>query len=172
MKSNKLITWLIVIAVVLAIILAGAIGVTWYRAVHVFVEGEAYPVKAQSLDLREKDISFQHYDALQAQLPNCMGLVGKEVTAARLSKAGDAIKSTGTVTKVSLVDGKFEFYIGGDEKPFTYDQLMEIKPQKDAGEKIAETVDKISKDIESIKRSSKEERDFRHEELFKDQEII
>lgn len=83
-------------------------------------------------------------------------LVGKEVTAARLSKAGDAIKTTGEVTKVSMVDGKFEIYIGGDEKPFTYDQIMEIKRAKDPSIKIAETVDKISKDLAGIKLDQKD----------------
>ena len=43
----------------------------WYRDNHVFVEGKAYPIHSQELDLREQTISFDHYDQLHAQLPGC-----------------------------------------------------------------------------------------------------
>lgn len=81
-----------------------------------------------------------------------MGLVGKEVTAASISKTGNIVRATGPVTKVSLVDGKFEVYIGGDDKPYTYEQIMEIKPAKDATAKIAEIVDKIAKELEALNK--------------------
>ncbi len=71
MKSNKLITVLIVLAVVLGLLLVGLVGVVLYRSTHIFVEGTAYPKNAQSLDLRQEDISFTHYQILEEQLPNC-----------------------------------------------------------------------------------------------------
>ena len=70
MKS-KLIAVLVVIALVLVLLVGGAIGFLWYRDSHVFVEGTPYPKNAQTLDLREEDISFGHYAALQDQLPRC-----------------------------------------------------------------------------------------------------
>lgn len=71
MKSNKIITVLISVAVILALLLAGALGYLYYRSVHVFVEGIAYPKDSQSLDLSEQDISFNHYEMLREQLPDC-----------------------------------------------------------------------------------------------------
>ena len=50
---------------------AGAVGFLWYRDNHVFVEGTAYPIDSRQLDLREEDISFEHYLAL------CQQFLGK-----------------------------------------------------------------------------------------------
>lgn len=69
--KNKIVVILVVVAVVLALVIAGALGFVWYRENHIFVEGAAYPINAQSLDLREEDISFYHHDTLQANLPDC-----------------------------------------------------------------------------------------------------
>lgn len=71
MKSNKLIIGLSITAVVLLVVLVVTMSMVWYRTSHVFIEGEAYSLKAQNLDLREKDISFAHFDTLQQQLPDC-----------------------------------------------------------------------------------------------------
>lgn len=69
--KKKLVTILLVIVVVLALGIAGALGFVWYRDNHVFVEGDAYPLSAQSIDLREEDISFAYFEELQAKLPGC-----------------------------------------------------------------------------------------------------
>ena len=69
--NKKLIIVLSIIALVLALVIAGAIGFLWYRDNHVFVEGKAYPIDALTLDLREEEISQEHFDELQAKLPNC-----------------------------------------------------------------------------------------------------
>jgi len=69
--KKTLVIVLVVIVLVLALGIAGALGFVWYRDNHVFVEGTAYPIGAQSLDLREEDISFEHYDSLRDQLPGC-----------------------------------------------------------------------------------------------------
>lgn len=74
MRINKVITVLLVILVIMVLILAGMVGTIWYRAAHVFVDGEAYPRNAEFLDLREEDISVAHYKAVQAQLPGCQVL--------------------------------------------------------------------------------------------------
>ena len=71
MKSNKLVTVLIVIAV-LAVVAAGCtLAYIYYQNTHIFVEGKAYALDATYLDLREEDISFAHYDSVHSQLPGC-----------------------------------------------------------------------------------------------------
>jgi len=69
--KKKLIAVLVVVVLVLMLVVGAAVGFLWYRNNHVFVEGTAYPISAQSLDLREEDISFGHYDSLRRQLPEC-----------------------------------------------------------------------------------------------------
>ena len=71
MKSNKLITVLIVVAVILALVLSGVIGYLYYKSTHIFVDNIAYPKDAESLDLSDQDISFNHYQMLNEQLPDC-----------------------------------------------------------------------------------------------------
>ena len=62
---------LIVIAVVLLLALGAMGGFLWYRNTHVFVEDAVYPKNAQELDLQGTGISIEHYEMLQAQLPQC-----------------------------------------------------------------------------------------------------
>ena len=62
---------LIVAIVVLSLILAGLVGYIVYDMTHFTVEGESYAKYAKELDLREKEISPQHYLTVQSQLPNC-----------------------------------------------------------------------------------------------------
>ena len=70
--SRKLQTALITVVVVLALVLGVMVfGLVWYRNNHVFVEGEAYPKKAEYLNLRDSGISVAHYEALREALPDC-----------------------------------------------------------------------------------------------------
>ena len=69
--KKTLVTILIVLLVVAALGVAGFLGYTWYRNNHVFVDGDAYEITLQSLDLTEKDISVAYYDELQEKLPDC-----------------------------------------------------------------------------------------------------
>lgn len=69
--KKVLITILVVIVLVLSLGIAGAVGYIWYRENHIFVEGTAYSINAESLDLREEDISLAHYEAVHSQLPDC-----------------------------------------------------------------------------------------------------
>ncbi|MCI7020544.1 MAG: hypothetical protein MR913_12240 [Clostridiales bacterium] len=69
--SKKLVTVLAIIALVLALVVTGAVGFLWYRNTHVFVEGKAYSNREDTLDLREEAMSIEHYDQLHALLPDC-----------------------------------------------------------------------------------------------------
>ena len=71
MKKNPVVTILVTLAVVVTLIAVGLTAFVIYQRTHIFVENKAYPINAQSLDLREEDISFAHYDSVHAQLPNC-----------------------------------------------------------------------------------------------------
>ena len=62
---------LITAIVILSLILAGLVGFMWYQGTHVFVDGKAYAKYKDSLDLREKEVSESHFQAVQAQLPDC-----------------------------------------------------------------------------------------------------
>lgn len=68
---KTLIRVLVVILLVLVLAIAGILGFMWYRNNHIFVEDAVYPIDSQYLDLREEDISFEHYESLRAQLPDC-----------------------------------------------------------------------------------------------------
>lgn len=62
---------LIIILVVLLAILAAMSGYLWYQNTHIFVEDAVYAKNAEMLDLRGQEISFEHYDSVHAQLPDC-----------------------------------------------------------------------------------------------------
>lgn len=62
---------LIVILVILLAVMAGLGGYLWYQNTHIFVEDAVYATKSEFLDLRGQDISFDHFDSVHAQLPDC-----------------------------------------------------------------------------------------------------
>lgn len=68
---KKFLCTLLAILLVFALSAAGGYGFAWYRCNHVFVDGDAYPLDAQELDIRDKDISFEEFVTLTASLPNC-----------------------------------------------------------------------------------------------------
>ncbi len=68
---KKVLCILLAILAVFALAAAGGYGYAWYRSNHIFVDGQAYSIHATSLDLREEDITMEHYDEVHAQLPNC-----------------------------------------------------------------------------------------------------
>lgn len=69
---KKLVTILVIIAIVLALGIAGALGFVWYRDNHVFIEGDAYAIGSEQIDLLDRtDITFDYYHALRGALPEC-----------------------------------------------------------------------------------------------------
>ena len=69
--KKTLVTILIVLVLVVSLGVAGFVGFTWYRNNHVFVDGDAYEITTQSLDLTGEDISIAYYEELKAKLPEC-----------------------------------------------------------------------------------------------------
>lgn len=55
-------------------------------------------------------------------------LLGKEVSASKLSLGGNMSTITGTISKISLIDGEFTVFVGEDM--FKLDQIMEVKTPK------------------------------------------
>ena len=68
--SKKVVVVLTVITLILALVVAGAVGFLWYRDTHVFVDGKAYSNREESMDLREETMSVEHYDQLHALVPD------------------------------------------------------------------------------------------------------
>ena len=69
--KKKVVTVLVIIAIILALGIAGMLGFIWYRDNHVFIEGDAYAIDAAGLDLTGEDISVAYYEELQSKLPDC-----------------------------------------------------------------------------------------------------
>ena len=90
---------IVLLAILLVLALAAGIGYgyAWYRNNHVFIEKDVYPIDAQELDLRDKEISIDYYVELQSQLPNChiMWMVPIQ---------GQKVDSETTYLKVSSVE--------------------------------------------------------------------
>ena len=59
-----------------------------------------------------------------------MSLVGKNVTAAKVSVSGELQKETGAVQKISLVNNEYAVYVNG--KKFTLEQIMEVNASSGA----------------------------------------
>ena len=59
------------LAAVLVLLIAVGLACTVYESNHVFVEGQVYPADAEELDLRDQNISAEHYKLLQESLPEC-----------------------------------------------------------------------------------------------------
>ncbi len=90
----------LVIVAVFALAAAGGYAYAWYRSNHIFLEGDVYPINATSLDLREQDISFEYYDALRSQLPDCQILWMVPFQGGRYSSDSESL----TVTTLTQED--------------------------------------------------------------------
>ena len=62
---------IIVLLVILCLVLAILGGMIWFVSSHFFVGGKAYSNKAETLDLRDRKISVEEYDAICRKLPDC-----------------------------------------------------------------------------------------------------
>lgn len=69
--KKVLIRILVILLVVLVVTGAAAGGYWWYRESHIFVDDAVYARNSQVLDLRGENISVDHYNSVQAQLPDC-----------------------------------------------------------------------------------------------------
>lgn len=68
-KSNK---GLIILLSVLILVLGAAVaGMVWFLNNHFFVDGQPYRNGTRQLDLREKKLTIEEYEAIRQQLPDC-----------------------------------------------------------------------------------------------------
>ncbi len=68
---KKVLLVLLAILLVFAFAAGTGYGIAWYQSNHIFIGEEAYPLDSAELDLREISLSFQEYEDIQAQLPDC-----------------------------------------------------------------------------------------------------
>lgn len=62
---------LLVVLLIFALAAAGGYGIAWYRSNHIFIQGDAYPLTAAALDLRDKELTVSEYDQIVSQMPDC-----------------------------------------------------------------------------------------------------
>ena len=67
MKNKKL----LIIGLVALVLVAAVVGLVWFMSQYEMVDLKFYPKDAEVLDLREEEITLEHYDALHKQLPDC-----------------------------------------------------------------------------------------------------
>ena len=89
--KKTLVTILVVVLLVAALGVAGVFGFNWYRDNHVFVDGDAYPIDSQGLDLTGEDISIAYYEELQKKLPNCPILWAVPFQDGRITNNSDSV---------------------------------------------------------------------------------
>lgn len=84
--------------------------------------------------------------AYNAKSTYATSLVGKDVTAAKITVNGDLTTTEGPVEKVSLLDGEYMIFVGG--KGFTLDEIMEVKPSSQSDSALK----KISSQLEDMNK--------------------
>lgn len=68
---KKVLIILLVVLLIFALAAAGGYGIAWYRSNHIFIQGDAYPLTAAALDLRDKELTVSEYDQIVSQMPDC-----------------------------------------------------------------------------------------------------
>lgn len=68
---KKVLIILLVVLLIFALAAAVGYGIAWYRSNHIFIQGDAYPLTAAALDLRDKELTVSEYDQILSQMPDC-----------------------------------------------------------------------------------------------------
>lgn len=71
MKTNSKKGLIIFLSVLILILGAAVAGMAWFLGNHIFVDGRPYRSNAQELDLRNKKLTVEEYEAIRAELPDC-----------------------------------------------------------------------------------------------------
>lgn len=151
--KKVLITVLLTIVLVLTLVIAGAVGYIWYRDNHIFVEGTAYSIKAESLDLREEDISIAHYDAVHSQLPECDilwmvpfqgGKQSSDITSLTLEKLSrEDMERLSYFPKLKTIVAAFEDYA-------ILEELMAVRPDLEVAYQVSIGPQKLDPGTETL----------------------
>lgn len=97
---KKVLIVLLVVVLIFGLAAAAGYGIAWYRSNHIFIQGDAYPLNAAALDLRDKTLTTGEFDEIQAQLPQCMILWSVPFQGAYYSSDSDTLP----VTQLSQAD--------------------------------------------------------------------
>lgn len=151
--KKVLITVLLTIVLVLTLVIAGAVGYIWYRDNHIFVEGTAYSIKAESLDLREEDISIAHYDAVHSRLPECDilwmvpfqgGKQSSDITSLTLEKLSrEDMERLSYFPKLKTIVAAFEDYA-------ILEELMAVRPDLEVAYQVSIGPQKLDPGTETL----------------------
>jgi len=151
--KKVLITVILTIVLVLTLVIAGAVGYIWYRDNHIFVEGTAYSIKAESLDLREEDISIAHYDAVHSQLPECDilwmvpfqgGKQSSDITSLTLEKLSrEDMERLSYFPKLKTIVAAFEDYA-------ILEELMAVRPDLEVAYQVSIGPQKLDPGTETL----------------------
>lgn len=68
MNGKKTLLVVLLVVMLLAVVV---VGLVWHATHYIMVDFRFYPKDAKVLDLRDKEISIQHYEKLSRQLPDC-----------------------------------------------------------------------------------------------------
>ena len=141
-KSNKLITVLVILAVLSVAAAGGMLAYIYYQNTHIFVEGQAYPLDATYLDLREEDISFAHFDAVQSQLPGCTVVWNVPFQGKKVSSDSAEITISNPSSEDIRILGQYfpklrTINAGGCDNYETLEQLQAALPQVKVAYQVA-----------------------------------
>lgn len=68
---NRKACTVLVIVLVLVLLLAATVGLIWFNRNFALVEWHVYPRNAEFLNLRGKEITVEHYEAIRERFPDC-----------------------------------------------------------------------------------------------------
>lgn len=130
---KKVIRILVVILILLALAVAGAVGFLWYRNNHIFVDDAVYPINAESLDLRDQDISVEHYETVRSQLPGCEILWNVPFQNGKYSNDTTALTVTelpdGDIARMDYFPNLKKVDAAGCQDYVQIEKLMERRPE-------------------------------------------
>ena len=97
---KKFLCILLAILLVFGLAAAGGYAYAWYRNNNIFVDDAVYPIDSTSLDLRGQDISFDHYNTVRTELPDCQILWDVPFQGAKYPSNSESL----TVTSLTQAD--------------------------------------------------------------------
>ena len=92
---------IVIILAMLGLLISAILGIGFYRKNNIFIWGHTYPLDSQELDFREEELSFEQYNELHNQLPNCKILWNVPFQNGKYSSDSESLSIT-TLTKSDI----------------------------------------------------------------------